>query len=398
MRSRPGQFAAVGLAATIIDIGVLVIGRLVLGWPVLVADAVAVAVAAGFSVWTRRALASPEDPYSRAADNAAVLVALAVATGAIDVVILRALAAAFGSQVDTVTALLAAKAPALSMAAVARLAVYRRVLFSRIRADLFRSSPRPPPPGDFRLSVVVPAYREESRIGDTIIHLRQALASVGSLEIVVVDDGSGDGTSQAASRAGADRVITLDPNRGKGGAVRAGILAARGRTIAFTDADLAYPPAQLGDLLTRVEEGFDFVTGSRRHVETTTLVKARRLREVSGRLFNLWTTLVLLGQYRDTQCGMKAFRADAARQIFERTRLDGFAFDVEVFHLAERLRLTVSEVPVELANTATSSVQVGRDALRMMRDLLRVRWWATTGRYDRATPAPPPAPLGSPGP
>jgi dolichyl-phosphate beta-glucosyltransferase len=91
---------------------------------------------------------------------------------------------------------------------------------------------------------------------------------------------------------------------------------------------------------------------------------------------------VLLGQYRDTQCGLKAFRADAARLLFAHTHVDGFAFDVELFHLAERYRLSLAEVPVELANSSTSSVRVGVDALRMVRDLFRVRRWAARGVYD----------------
>jgi dolichyl-phosphate beta-glucosyltransferase len=94
------------------------------------------------------------------------------------------------------------------------------------------------------------------------------------------------------------------------------------------------------------------------------------------------TVAVLLGQYRDTQCGLKAFRADAARLLFAHARVDGFAFDVELFHLAERYRLSLAEVPVELANSTTSSVRVGIDALRMLRDLFRVRRWAAAGLYD----------------
>jgi hypothetical protein len=91
---------------------------------------------------------------------------------------------------------------------------------------------------------------------------------------------------------------------------------------------------------------------------------------------------VLLGQYRDTQCGLKAFRANAARLVFSHAKVDGFAFDVEVLHLAERYRLSLTEVPVELANSETSSVRVGIDAMRMVRDLFRVRRWAARGVYD----------------
>jgi dolichyl-phosphate beta-glucosyltransferase len=241
------------------------------------------------------------------------------------------------------------------------------------------------PPGTCRLSVVVPAFNEGEQAAIAVRDLRAALTKVaesGGLEIVVVDDGSPDNTSGAAGKAGADQVIVLPQNRGKGAAVRAGVLAANGRTIAYTDADLTYPPEQLLRLLELVEDGWDVVVGSRRHEDTTTLVRARRLREVTGRVFNLLTSMVLLGEYRDTQCGLKAFRSDVARVLFEKQRVDGFAFDVELFHLAERYRLSLVEVPVTLSNSVRSSVRVVSAATRMLRDLGRVLRWARTGVYD----------------
>ncbi len=231
------------------------------------------------------------------------------------------------------------------------------------------------------LSVVVPAYEEEGRIGVAVERLREELVVPGGVEIVVVDDGSRDATSDVARRAGADRVLTLPANRGKGAAVRAGMLASHGRALAFTDADLAYSPAQILRLLHEVEAGFDVVIGSRRHVETTTLVRARRLREVSGRLFNLLSRVVLLPSYVDTQCGLKAFDADAARMLFGRARVDGFAFDVELIYLTRRYGLSVREVPVELTSVQTSSVRLLRDGLHMVRDLVRVRRWSGAGAY-----------------
>ena len=120
-----------------------------------------------------------------------------------------------------------------------------------------------------------------------------------------------------------------------------GVLAAHGRTVAFTDADLSYAPDQILRLLDGVEDGWDVVVGSRQHTDTRTVVRAGRLREVGGRVINLLTGVVLLGRYRDTQCGLKAFRSDVARLVFAHTHVDGFAFDVEVFHLVERYRLTL---------------------------------------------------------
>ncbi|HNH37622.1 MAG TPA: glycosyltransferase, partial [Microthrixaceae bacterium] len=163
---------------------------------------------------------------------------------------------------------------------------------------------------------------------------------------------------------------------------RAGMLAAEGRTVAFTDADLAYPPEQLLGFLDAIEAGWDVAVGSRQHEGTLTVVRAGRLREVGGRVVNLFTGMVLLGRYRDTQCGLKAMRSDVARLVFAHSRIDGFAFDVELFHLVERYRLTLTEVPVRVVNSSRSTVHVARDALRLLRDLFRVRAFARLGDYE----------------
>lgn len=271
--------------------------------------------------------------------------------------------------------------PAIS---ATRLLLHRRALFEAIHAEQSDRRGRPPAPGTVRCSVVVPAYEEGPRIADTVRRIRRDLAEIGAnggLEIIVVDDGSSDGTATEARAAGADVVVEHGTNRGKGAAVRSGVLAAHGRTVAFTDADLAYAPDQLVNLLTEVEDGWDVVVGSRRHTETTTLVRARRIREIGGRVINVLTHAVLLGQYRDTQCGIKAFRSDVAHILFSHARLDGFAFDVELFHLVERYRLSLAEVPVVVTNSSSSSVRVLRDGFRLVRDLLRVGAWARQGVY-----------------
>lgn len=271
-------------------------------------------------------------------------------------------------------------------ATAASIALSRRQRRGRpLRVDLGRRRDRPSALGTHRVSVVVPAFGEADRIDDTVRSLRRGLeewAGTDGLEIVVVDDGSSDGTAEVARLAGADIVVRHDVNRGKGAAVRTGVLVANGRTIVFTDADLSYGPDQLPMIVGTVENGWDVVVGSRRHTDTTTLVRAGRLREIGGRGINLLTRAVLLGHHRDTQCGLKGFRADVARLIFTHTLVDGFAFDVEVFHLVERYHLSLAEVPVRITNSSRSTVRVASDAMRLVRDLFLVRRWAMEGRYD----------------
>lgn len=233
-----------------------------------------------------------------------------------------------------------------------------------------------------RLSVVVPAYNEGARIADTVTTLRASLAAVEP-EVIVIDDGSVDGTAERAEAAGADLVVRLSQNAGKGAAVRAGFARATGAAIAYTDADLAYPPEQLLAMLGVVEAGFPFVAGSRRHEETVTLIRARRLREVTGRVFNVATAALVSTGFRDTQCGIKVFRAEEGRLLLACGLVEGFAFDVELFVLARRFGIPVTEVPVQIRNAETSTVQMGRDARRMVQDLLRIRRWAANGTYDR---------------
>lgn len=259
----------------------------------------------------------------------------------------------------------------------------------RARADTIRALQTrrslAPAPGGARLSVVVPAFREADAIGATVERIRDELDRVardGGLEVVVVDDGSGDGTADAARAAGADQVLAFPANRGKGAAVRAGMLAATGRTLVFTDADLSYAPAQIERLLAAVEDGWDVVVGNRYHEGSTTIVAASALRQVGGRAINLATRAVLVGPHQDTQCGLKAFRSDVARTIFGHSRIDGFAFDVEVLHLVERYGLSLQEVEVEVVNSDASTVHVVRDALLLLADLARIRRGDATGTYD----------------
>jgi putative flippase GtrA len=382
---RLSRFALVALVPTAIDVGLLVFLRQGLGWILVLADLVAIAAASAASYALHRRTTFRSDPYVRWVRMPGAFVAVATVAALVDVTVLRALYAAAGFE--STAGLVAAKVVALATAAVVRLLLYRAVLLGAVRRRLNERIQRGPAPGAVRATVVVPALDEAGRIASTIAAIRAALASVeadGGLEVVVVDDGSADATADAALAGGADQVVVLPANRGKGAAVRAGVAAARGRTIAFTDADLAYSPDQLLLVIGAVEEGWDVAVGNRRHPDAQRVEGAGALRDLGSRAVNLLAMLVLLSHPHDTQCGLKAFRSDVGKLVFRLGRVERFAFDIELFHLLERYDCTVAEVPVRLRMGERSTVRLARDTARLVRDLWRIRHWSATGVYEAA--------------
>jgi len=245
----------------------------------------------------------------------------------------------------------------------------------RGRGSVERGESRGP---DLQLSVVIPAYNEAPRLEPTLRRVIEfCRAARPSYELLVVDDGSTDGTAGLARRVGLEcpelRVIELGGNRGKGAAVRAGMLAATGRHILFSDADLATPIEELDKLERHLAEGNDIAIASRALPGADIRVRQHPLRELMGRSFNLMVRLAAIGGIRDTQCGFKLFTREAAHDLFARAAVDGFAFDVEILWLA-RGRYRVAEVPVVWSHVEESKVSPGSDAARMFLDLLRIRW------------------------
>jgi dolichyl-phosphate beta-glucosyltransferase len=232
------------------------------------------------------------------------------------------------------------------------------------------------------ISIIIPAYNEEKRLPATLGTVQAYLDATrwDFAEVVVVDDGSRDGTAALARRMGA-RLLANPGNRGKGYSVRHGMLEARGEWVLFTDADLSAPIEELEKLAAAVErEGAQAAVGSRAVDRSLIGVHQPPLRESLGRLFNVVIRLLTGLRFRDTQCGFKLFEAAAAREIFRRQRLDGFGFDVEVLFIARRLGYRTVEVPVRWNDVAGTKVSVWRGAAAFL-DPLRVRWNGIAGRY-----------------
>jgi dolichyl-phosphate beta-glucosyltransferase len=238
------------------------------------------------------------------------------------------------------------------------------------------------------ISVVIPAYNEEDRIPSTIERVWEYLEGrSGGFEILVVDDGSDDGTGAVVREMGERlrniRLLVNERNMGKGYSIRKGMLSARGELMLISDADLSTPIEEVERLMPFTGEGFDIAIGSRGLKDSRLEVRQPWHREGMGRIFNLIVRLLLIGGIRDTQCGFKLFRAEAAREVFGRAVVNGFSFDVEVLFIAVKLGYRIKEVPIKWLNSPASRVSVLRDPLRMFLDLLAIKANWRRGVYSR---------------
>jgi dolichyl-phosphate beta-glucosyltransferase len=258
-------------------------------------------------------------------------------------------------------------------------------------------APQPSDPGGHEgrgLSIVIPAYNEARRLPAGLPRVIEYAGRLGEpVEILVVDDGSADGTSDVAARVGQTcrflQILRNESNCGKGAAVRRGMLAARFEHVLFTDVDLSTPIDEAAKLRAALAAGADVAIGSRRLEASDVQVRQPWLRDLAGNTFSGLVKLLLLPGIHDSQCGFKAFRRAPMREIFGQQRLNGFGFDAEILWLARRLGFRVAEVPIVWRDDRRSNVRLLRDSGGMLLDLGRVRMNAWVGRY------PPPRPTSS---
>jgi dolichyl-phosphate beta-glucosyltransferase len=237
------------------------------------------------------------------------------------------------------------------------------------------------------VSVVIPAFDEEARIHGTLEELTGWLRGTGlSWEVLVVDDGSKDGTRERVEKfRSSDRRVHLvvqATNQGKGAAVRRGVLESRGDVVVFLDADLPYDLANVGQVVAQVKSGAtDIAIGGRDLPESDLDRSYPLVRRILGRTFSGIVQALLVPGIPDTQCGLKAFSAHAARLLFSESKLKGFGFDFEILFLARKYGFRIERVPVGMSHRHESKVRLVADSFGMFVDVLRVRYWNRAQAY-----------------
>ncbi len=244
-----------------------------------------------------------------------------------------------------------------------------------------------------RISLVIPTYNEEKRIKEPLQKVREYVTSDkhNKYEVIIVDDGSKDNTVQVVdkllkkmskqSKNARWVLLKSSINKGKGSAVRLGMLHAKGDIIVFSDADLSTPLSSLEKAISHIQEGFDVVIGSRAIKGSRVLVYQPMYRVFLGKCFNMLVRLLTVHGIHDTQCGFKAFKKVVVTPIFSRQTLERFGFDVEILFIAQKLHLKIKEMPVDWSDSGETRVNPLKDSWRMLVDLFEVRKKYTQGKY-----------------
>lgn len=239
-----------------------------------------------------------------------------------------------------------------------------------------------------RISVIIPCYNEELRLAGTLEALHAYFSRTGDdVEVIVVDDGSRDRTVKVAksfkSTAFALRVLRMARNKGKGGAVKRGVLAAKGEYILFTDADNSTPIEELEKLLPFIAT-YEVVIGSRHTIGSEIVIKQPWYRVAISRAGNALIQLSIVRGIHDTQCGFKLFQRKACRDIFNRQQICGWGFDIEVLAIAQKIfHYRIKEVPVSWYDSPQSRLRPIHDAWRTLKELFRIKYNLFVGTYRR---------------
>jgi len=228
------------------------------------------------------------------------------------------------------------------------------------------------------ISIVIPAYNEEKRIEKTLKKIYEYFKEKGvEFEIIIVDDGSKDKTVEIVERFSLDkkeiRILKHEKNMGKGAAVKTGILNAKGELILFTDADLSTPIEEFEKLKNEIENGYDIAIGSRALKDSKIIIPQPFYRRIIGRIFPLLVRLIVIKDFKDTQCGFKLFKNEAAKKIFSRLKINGFAFDVEVLARGKKEGFKIAEIGVVWYNSPESKVSVLKAPIKMFLELNKIK-------------------------
>jgi glycosyltransferase involved in cell wall biosynthesis len=239
-------------------------------------------------------------------------------------------------------------------------------------------------------SIIVPAYEEGARIAGSLDKILAYAAQRGwNAEVIVVNDGSRDNTAEIVRGYAVNhpelRLLENPGNRGKGYSVRNGMLHARGEILLFSDADFSSPIEEASKLFAAIADGADLAIGSRWLQSALQTQRQPLYRQLFGRIFNLLLRVILGLKFKDTQCGFKAFTRRAAQTIFPLQKIERWGFDPELLFLARQFGFRVAEVPVAWAHREGTRINPFRDGIRMLGEMLKIRWNAVNGKYNVAT-------------